>query len=257
MKKYLLVISLVASILIGAYLFGHPSRVSAPKPSLPSPVKVSPQPAPTIPVSFNAALYSTSDPASLWVITNKQHALSPTNYAPSNLVVPTIPLRANITSSEKYVRSDMATALQTMIADAKVVGINLNLQSGYRSYSYQGSLYNRYVTQQGQAVADSQSARPGYSEHQTGLAVDLGGTSNPRCDIEQCYAATLEGQWLASNSYRFGFIVRYPIDKQTVTGYTYEPWHVRYVGTELSQEMHTKGVSTLEEFFNVSGGESY
>lgn len=257
MKKYLLVVSLVASILIGAYLFGHPDRVSAPKPSLPVPVKVSPQAVPTIPTSFNAALYSTSDPASLWVIANKQHPLSPPNYAPSNLVVPNIPLRANITSSEKYARSDVATALQTMVTDAKAVGVNLNLQSGYRSYSYQGSLYNRYVTQQGQAVADSQSARPGYSEHQTGLAVDLGGTSNPSCDVDKCYDSTIEGKWLASNSYRFGFIVRYPIDKQAVTGYTYEPWHVRYVGTELSQEMHTKAVSTLEEFFGISGGESY
>lgn len=255
MKKYLLVVVLITSVLIGTYLFGRPAHVIAPKRA--SPVKVSPKPAPTQPLSFNPALYSTSDPASLWTITNKQHALNPNNYIPSNLVVPNIPLRTNITSSEKYVRGDVATALQTLITGAATEGVNLNLQSGYRSYSYQGSLYNQYVAQQGQAVADSQSARPGYSEHQTGLAADLGGTSNPPCDVEQCYASTVEGKWLAANSYRFGFLIRYPADKQTITGYIYEPWHVRYVGTELSQEMHTKGISTLEEFFHVTGGENY
>ncbi|MEO8105230.1 MAG: M15 family metallopeptidase [Candidatus Saccharibacteria bacterium] len=255
MKKYLLVVLLVASGLIGAFLFGRPAHVSAPHPT--TAVKASPTPSPVKRPVFNSTLYSTNDPNSLWVITNKQHALNPPNYVPSKLVVPNIPLRSNITSSEEYVRSDTASALNTLFSAAKSEAINLNLQSGYRSYGYQGSLYNRYVTQQGLAVADSQSARPGYSEHQTGLAADLGGSSDPACDVEQCYASTAEGKWLAANSYRFGFIVRYPADKQNITGYSYEPWHIRYVGTELSQEMHAKGISTLEEFFHVTGGENY
>jgi zinc D-Ala-D-Ala carboxypeptidase len=253
MKKHLPVLLLVALVLIGSYVLGRPAKVSAPKVTQPTKATVQPQPT----AMFNQTLYSTTDATSLWVIANKQHFLVPKNYTPANLVVPTIPLRSNITSSEEYVRSDMATALETMVASAKTAGVNLNLQSGYRSYAFQTSLYNRYVQQQGQAVADVQSARAGSSEHQTGLAADLGGTSNPACDVAQCYGTTTEGKWLVVNAYRYGFIIRYPADKQAVTGYEYEPWHVRYIGTELSHEMRIKGITTLEEFFNITGGVNY
>jgi D-alanyl-D-alanine carboxypeptidase len=206
---------------------------------------------------FNKSQYSLTDASSLWVIANKPHPLHPVTYTPANLVVPNIPLRNNITDTEKYVRSDTATALEKMVADAKTQGINLNLQSGYRSYQFQVNLYNLYVKQQGQAEADRESARPGTSEHQTGLAADLGGTSNPSCNVAQCFANTVEGKWLAANAYKYGFIIRYPANKETVTGYEYEPWHIRYIGTDLSNEMHKQGVETLEEFFGVSGGTQY
>jgi zinc D-Ala-D-Ala carboxypeptidase len=209
------------------------------------------------PAGFNKAQYSTTDPASIWVVVNKQHQLGPKDYTPKNLVVPDIPLRSNITSTEKYVRSDMAKALETMVAAATGDGIHLNLQSGYRSYSFQVSLYNSYVKQQGQAAADRQSARAGYSEHQTGLAADLGGTSKPACNVDPCFADTVEGKWLAANAYKYGFIIRYTAAKETVTGYEYEPWHVRYIGNELALEMHNQSVETLEEFFNITGGPNY
>jgi D-alanyl-D-alanine carboxypeptidase len=144
-----------------------------------------------------------------------------------------------------------------MVSEAKISGITFNLQSGYRAYSLQVSLYNGYVKSQGQTVADRQSARPGHSEHQTGLAADLGGATQPGCDVEQCYADTPEGKWLAANGYKYGFIIRYPADKESVTGYMYEPWHIRYVGTEISTKMHHDNVATLEELFNVAGGTSY
>lgn len=144
-----------------------------------------------------------------------------------------------------------------MAAAAKTDGLVLTLESGYRSYNLQVSLYNRYVAEQGQAVADTQSARPGYSEHQSGLATDLGGTTNPSCNVEQCYAGTPEGKWIAANAYKYGFIIRYPLGKDSVTGYEYEPWHVRYVGIDASQEMHSRGVLTLEEFFGTGSAPNY
>ncbi len=208
-------------------------------------------------VAFNKAQYSLTDPTSPWVIVNKLRQLNPKTYAPNDLVVPAIPLRSSITSTEKYVRAENAKALQTMVATAKQQGLGLNLQSGYRSYSFQVSLYNRYVDQQGQAVADTQSARPGYSEHQTGWAADLGSVSHPECDVEECFGATAEGKWLAENAYKFGFVIRYQQGNDKVTGYIYEPWHVRYVGTALATEIHNQGNPTLEAFFGLPAAPNY
>lgn len=207
--------------------------------------------------TFNKSQFSLTDPTSIWVVVNKKRPLEPKTYAPNDLVVPDITLRSNITSDERQVRQVTADALKKMTDAAKTDGLTLTLESGYRSYSFQVNLYNTYVKQQGQAVADTQSARPGYSEHQTGLAADLGGTTNPSCNVEQCYADTQEGKWLAANAYKYGFIIRYPNDKTSVTGYEYEPWHVRYVGTDLSTEMHNQGVETLEEFFGLPPAPDY
>lgn len=191
------------------------------------------------------------------MVVNKQRPLQPADYKPAHLVVPGIPLRSNITNDEKYMRADNAAALKTMVDAARAEGIHLNLQSGYRSYDFQVNLYNLYVKQQGKALADSQSARPGYSEHQTGLAADLGGTTTPGCNVAECFANTPEGKWLAANAYKYGYVIRYPEGKTSVTGYTYEPWHVRYVGTDLSEEMHQEGVATLEEFFDLPAAADY
>lgn len=207
------------------------------------------------PAAFNKQQYSTTDPTSIWVIVNKQHPLNPNDYVPSDLVVPDVPLRVPGNESMQ-VRTVTAQALETMFSAAKKQGVNLMLASGYRSYTYQVGLYNSYVQSQGQAVADTQSARPGYSEHQTGLAADLE-PANRVCEVDQCFASTPEGKWLSANAYKYGFIIRYAKGLDNITGYEYEPWHVRYVGTELSTEMHAKGVATLEQFFDVSGGKTY
>ena len=206
---------------------------------------------------FNKKAHSLDDPTSIWVVANKQRPLNPKTYAPSDLVVPNIPLRATITSTEKQVRQVTATALEKLASDAKQQGLDFNLQSGYRSYDFQVSLYNRYVSQQGKAVADSQSARPGFSEHQTGLAADLGSVSHPECDVEDCFGTTPEGKWLAGNAYKYGFIIRYPQGLDNVTGYIYEPWHVRYVGIDLATEMHKQGIATLEQFFGLGNAPDY
>ncbi len=135
-------------------------------------------------------------------------------------------------------------ALQKMIDGAKKDGINLFLKSGYRSYATQETLYNNYVARDGVAAADRYSARPGHSEHQTGLAFDLN-------SLEQSFGETAEGKWLAENCHKYGFIIRYPKDKEYVTGYMYEPWHVRYLGEEISEKVYNSGLC-LEEYLGIT-----
>ncbi|CAN5416114.1 D-Ala-D-Ala carboxypeptidase VanY [soil metagenome] len=189
--------------------------------------------------SFNKKLNSTDSPASIWVVVNKKRPLKPLSYSPADLV----PVGNNQT-----MRSEAAGALGILIAVAKSQGLSIKALSGYRSYDDQTTVYNNEVANYGQAVADSESAKPGTSEHQTGLAMDVGGGG---CGIEDCFGNTAEGKWLAANAYTFGFIVRYTAEKQSVTGYRAEPWHIRYVGAELSTEMHAKNITTLEEFFGL------
>ncbi len=204
---------------------------------------------------FNKQQYSLTDPNSIWVIVNKTHHLNPVSYTPSDLVTPSVPLRVPGNQTME-VRQVTATALKTMFAAAKAQNLQLMLASGFRSYSYQVSLYNGYVQSQGQAVADTQSARPGYSEHQSGLAADIEPVSR-NCELDQCFGTTPEGEWLATNAYKYGFIIRYPQGLENITGYEYEPWHVRYVGVDLATEMHKDNILTFEQFFGVSGGETY
>jgi len=124
--------------------------------------------------------------------------------------------------------------------------LNLYISSGFRSYSYQENLYNNYVAQDGQLAADTYSARPGHSEHQTGLAFDLN-------TIDDSFAYTEEGKWVKDNCQKYGLILRYPKGKEAQTGYQYESWHLRYVGKELAQELYNNGNwITLEEHFNLT-----
>lgn len=204
---------------------------------------------------FNRKLYSTTDPTSFWVIVNKQHPLQPSTYAPSDLRLPNVSQRLP-GATEMQLRDEPADALEVMFAAAEKDGVKLQITTAYRGYAYQKTLYDGYVAKQGQAAADKQSARPGYSEHQTGLAVDIRPQSG-ECYLEACFGTTPEGIWLAKNAHDYSYIIRYPEGKESVTGYEYEPWHIRYVGKDLSQEMYDKNILTLEEFFTVSGGQQY
>lgn len=255
MKKYftLLLIAIVV-IGLGASIL-HMGNVSAPAKVTSDAIKSNSKQSPPTTSSFNKKQYSLTDPASIWVIVNKQHSLIPKTYIPNDLVVPAVPLRVPGNESMQ-VRKVTGSALGAMVKAAKQDGQNLMLSSGYRSYTYQVGLYDGYVKTQGQATADTQSARPGYSEHQTGLAADLEPVSR-KCELEACFGTTPEGQWVAANAYKYGFIIRYTTGNEDITGYEAEPWHVRYIGTELATEMHTKGIATLEQFFNVSGGKVY
>jgi len=138
---------------------------------------------------------------------------------------------------------DAQSAFDAMQADAKKAGLSLWICSGFRSYTYQNTLYNNYVARDGKAKADTYSARPGHSEHQTGLAMDINNASDS-------FNNTKEAKWIAENCYKYGFILRYPQGKQDITGYKYESWHVRYLGKALAKEVHDSGL-TLEEFLCI------
>ncbi len=198
--------------------------------------------------SFDKHKYSTNDPASLWVVVNKARVL-PSDYEPANLVVPGVPLRGPATDQEMHLRAEAAKALEDLINDAAKSGIKLRLSSGYRSYSNQQVLYGGYVSQLGREPADASSARPDHSEHQTGLAADLAPTSGV-CDIQTCFDTTPEGKWLAANAHRFGFVVRYRQGTQSIVGYQYEPWHIRYFGVDLASRLHDTD-QTAEAFFGL------
>ncbi len=205
---------------------------------------------------FNKNLFSINDPKSIWVIVNKQRPLNPLRYAPDDLRTPSVPLRGSASNPEMQLRKEAADAFELMTNSAKHDDISLMLASGYRSYGTQVSVYNNFVKTQGQATADTQSARPGHSEHQTGFAVDVA-PANKTCVIEDCFASTKEGKWVAENAYKFGFIIRYQQNTSDVVGYKYEPWHLRYVGKELSIEINKQGMMPLETFFNLPDAPNY
>ena len=133
-----------------------------------------------------------------------------------------------------------------MFADAKKDGLNIYISSGFRTYTRQQTLYNNYVKADGQVLADTYSARPGHSEHQSGLAFDVN-------QIGSVFNDTPEAKWLHDNCYKYGFILRYPKNKTNETGYMYESWHFRYVGVDLATKLYNNGDwITMEEYFGIS-----
>lgn len=147
--------------------------------------------------------------------------------------------------------NDTKNAFNQMKADAAVVGLNIYISSGYRSYYDQRYIYNNYVANDGKVNADTYSARAGHSEHQSGLAIDLN-------SISDSFAYTEEGKWINNNCHKYGFILRYPKDKSNITGYKYEPWHLRYVGTELATKLYNNGDwITIEEHFGITSKYNY
>ena len=142
-------------------------------------------------------------------------------------------------------KKEAGEALIKMLADINDSGLYLQAQSGFRSIDLQTRLYNNYVSRDGVAEADTYSARPGYSEHQTGLAMDLGTTSNQNIgDFEK----SKEFKWTKENAHKYGFILRYPKGKEYITGYIYEPWHYRYVGLEAANYIYEHNI-TYEEYY--------
>lgn len=134
-------------------------------------------------------------------------------------------------------------AFETMQSDAENEGLDIYISSGFRSYDDQDRIYNNYASYDGYDAADRYSARPGHSEHQTGQAFDLN-------TISESFAYTPEGEWVKNNCHKYGFIIRYPEGKEDITGYMYEPWHIRYIGTDKATEVYESGV-TLEEFLGI------
>ena len=140
--------------------------------------------------------------------------------------------------------AETQNAFAAMQAEAASLGLDIYISSGFRSYWSQESIYNRYVSNDGQAEADRYSARPGHSEHQSGLTFDLN-------TIDEAFAYTAAGQWVRDNAHRFGFVIRYPPGKEHITGYIWEPWHLRYLGVPVATELYNTGLS-LEEYLGVT-----
>ena len=208
-------------------------------------------PTPTPTPTFDKTAFSNDDASSLWVVANKLRPLNPQTYEP-NLVFVDVPY-----VYEPYLTPDAAAAVIEMFAAFQAeTGLQMQSQSSYRSYWSQESVYAGWVSSLGQEAADLTSARPGHSEHQTGLSIDVSALP-ANCSLEQCFGDTPQGQWLAANGWKYGFTVRYPLGKTDVTGYEYEPWHMRYVGTELAAELHSTGIQTLEEFFGLPAAPTY
>lgn len=202
---------------------------------------------------FDRSQHSIDEPGSPWWIVNKQRSLA-NDYKPAELTAPSMKLRWAADAETMQVSKDIAPSLEAMAKAAKESGFELMLISGYRSSAYQKELYDSHVRQYGQAEADRQSAKPGTSEHQTGLAIDVG-RADKECELLECFGDTPEGKWLANHAHEYGFIIRYLKDKERYTGYMYEPWHLRYVGNELATELYAKN-QTMEEFFRLGAAGS-
>lgn len=217
----------------------RPTPKPAPKPTPKPTTKPTPKPKPTSrptpkptptpdagPLSPSGKPYSYYDTVKPTyvggvLIVNKNHAL-PRSYGGYNSA------------------SAAVSALNRLQAGAKNAGFSMPLLSGYRSFDYQDKLYRKYAAEDGVAAANTYSAWPGHSEHQTGLAFDVGSISNN-------YGSTRAGKWLAAHAHEYGFIIRYPKGKEHITGYQYEPWHVRYLGVDLATKVYKSGLC-LEEY---------
>jgi len=175
------------------------------------------------------------------LIANKTYPL-PSSYVPKN----THTDAGNQKYCQTCIINDAWDAWTLMKADATSLGLNIWIQSGYRSYEAQKGLYDKYVSRDGKLAADTYSARPGHSEHQTGYAFDLN-------TITDAFQYTDEGKWVNENAYKYGFIIRYPKGKEDITGYKYESWHLRYVGKELAEKLYNNGDwITMEEYFGIT-----
>ncbi|HML36019.1 MAG TPA: M15 family metallopeptidase [Bacillota bacterium] len=180
----------------------------------------------------------------LLILVNKEHPVDQ-NYKPDDLseVKYYAPDRDK---AARYMRAEAAEAFDMLVEKAAEEGVVIKMTTAYRSYNFQKILFDSYVKKEGEEKANTYSAKPGQSEHQTGLSVDV---SSPSVDyqLSNDYGKTAEGKWLANNAYRFGFILRFLQGKENITGYQYEPWHIRYVGLTAAKEIYEQGL-TLEEY---------
>lgn len=194
---------------------------------------------------FDLTRHSISDPSSTWVVVNKRRPLRPATHQP------------DLRTVEGYlVHPAVVRPLARLLAAGRERGLDLRVLSAYRSAGRQAELYAAAVAALGAGRASLTTARAGHSEHQTGLAVDLGRARTGECNVEQCFGGTREGRWLRRHAHRFGFVLRYPDGSRAVTGYSHESWHFRYVGRPLARHLRRERIATLEEAFGLRGAGS-
>jgi len=186
-----------------------------------------------------------SNPYDVLGLVNKHHAL-PADFIPNDLVVPDVRFPFTEDLPKKQLRKVAADALEELFAAGDEAGMDLFAQSGYRSYKRQDAIFAAYVEKDGEEAANNYSARPGESEHQTGLTMDI---TSPEVDflLTTSFADTKEGKWVKEHAAEYGFIIRYPEEKEEITKYQFEPWHLRYVGIKAAKEIMGNGLS-LEEY---------
>ena len=232
----------------------QPIRQEQPAPTPKEKTPDSPKPpAPAAPVTITlpratpipARIVNNADDADLWKIANKSRAFANPRYQPSDLRLVSVPTLPGRGQDERSLRAVLMPDLEKLVAAARAAGVTLRVGSGYRSYATQASLFASYAHRHGEAAASRFSSRPGHSEHQSGLAVDFAG-ADQTCWVDNCFEGTAAGKWLAAHAHEYGFILRYPKGKESITGYQYEPWHFRYVGRELAGALHQSGL-TMEE----------
>ncbi len=187
---------------------------------------------------FYSNIEKVTNPDDLLVVVDKYNQL-PSDYEPSNLVL----IDSSYSTGNNYIRSEAKIPFETLCSDAKKEGLYIKAMSTYRSYKAQDNIYNGYVNRNGRESADTYSARPGHSEHQTGLAIDVMNNTTSYTN----FGSTKEYKWMMENAYKYGFTLSYPSDKVSITGYISEPWHYRYVGVEIATYLHQNNL-TLGEY---------
>ena len=204
--------------------------------------------APTEPVvstpSAAAVELDVAAPESISVVVNKGRPL-PAGYAPRDLV----------DAGGVQLRAEAAEAYRQLQIGAATANVAVSASSGFRAADEQARLHSSYLERYGSVVAESISARPGFSEHQTGLAVDIA-SPDGSCSLLPCFEGTPAGVWAAANAHQYGFIIRYPNGAEAITGYSYEPWHLRYIGVDLARRILDAGI-TLEEYAGLPAAPGY
>lgn len=180
------------------------------------------------------------NPDNILTLVNKNNKL-PAIYVPNDLVE----IPNNMAYNGKKVRKELLDNFKKLFKDSKKLGYKIIIVSAYRDYDYQKKLFNGYVEEKGLKYALKCSARAGHSEHQTGLAIDVMGSNNDY----NLFADSKEFEWMKNNAYKYGFILRYPENKENITGFKYEPWHYRYVGIDIATYIYKNNL-TLEEYFS-------
>ncbi|HWT75376.1 MAG TPA: M15 family metallopeptidase [Mobilitalea sp.] len=223
----------------------------------PTEVKDNPKPVDTATPTeepFVPATEMDLDPSSITVFVNKEYALSK-DYKPDDLVIPNVYFDLTYYDERTMLRSEAAAALERLFLAADNAGYKLCGVSGFRSYQRQKKIFTENILTKGKVHTLQYSAVPGTSEHQTGLAMDLS-CETLNYDLSDAFADTPEGKWLADNAYRFGYIIRYPKGKGDITGYAYEPWHIRYVGKGLAKYLYDNDL-TLDEYYHYTPSKDF
>lgn len=189
--------------------------------------------------NFYKNIKDVENPKKIDVLVNKNNRLDKF-YRPNDLVE----LNVMYANKDKYLRKEAAKSFEKLSSDASKLGYKIIAVSTYRSYFYQQELFNYYVKTMGENKALKASAKPGHSEHQTGLAVDVMGSNEDYNEFEK----SIEFEWMRDNAHKYGFVLRYPKGKEKITGFKYEPWHYRYVGTKLASYLYENDLS-LEEYY--------